>query len=82
MLAEVHEIQGGGELQTRVMDVTDTSSVHALVAEAEQATGQVDVLVHAAGGVLGQTRAPIESVTDDDWQSIMSVNVDGAFRCS
>jgi len=73
--------EAGGALHSRITDVTDTASVQALVTEAESHNGQVDVLVHAAGGVLGQSRAPIEQVSDEDWRAILAVNVDGAFRC-
>lgn len=65
------------------LDVTDSAAVAAVVADIEQrsSSGAVDVLVHSAGGVVGQQKQPIESVSDTDWAAIQSVNVTGAFHC-
>ena len=73
-----------GRIETQFLDVTDAGSVAALVtrAEAQSAHGAVDVLVHSAGGVRGQLKQPIESVSEDDWQAIQDVNVRGAFLCT
>lgn len=72
----------GGALETRKVDLTRSGEVDAFVGEAERATGTVDVLVHVAGGVRGQSRRPVEKVTDEDWRAIYSVNVEGAFYAS
>jgi 3-oxoacyl-[acyl-carrier protein] reductase len=66
----------------RAVDVTDRAAVQALVAEAEAATGSVDVLVNNAGGVLGQVGRPIEEIGPDAWQAIFDVNLSGAFWCA
>ncbi|MBW8724843.1 MAG: glucose 1-dehydrogenase [Inquilinus limosus] len=66
----------------RAVDVTDRAAVQALVAEAEAATGAVDVLVNNAGGVLGQVGRPIEEIGPDAWQAIFDVNLSGAFWCA
>ena len=70
-----------GSVALRTLDVTDARQVAELVADAEasSASGAVDVLVHSAGGVRGQSKQPIESVSEDDWQAIQDVNVGGAF---
>ena len=60
------------------LDVTDSTAVDALVDEIDP----VDIAVHVAGGVLGQTPGPLEAVSDADWRAILSVNVDGAFHLS
>ncbi len=41
--------------------------------------GRVDILVNCAGGVLGQVGQPIEQVGVADWNSIVAVNLSGAF---
>lgn len=66
------------------LDVTRTDAVDAVIAKAERSSpsGAVDVLVHSAGGVVGQTPTPLETVSDIDWEAIQAVNVDGAFRCA
>ncbi len=46
-----------------------------------RALGPVDILVHAAGGVCGQTHSPVEDVTDADWDAVMDANLRSAFNC-
>jgi 3-oxoacyl-[acyl-carrier protein] reductase len=84
---ELHETrrfcaERGCACEVRVVDVRDRDAVDALAAEAAAATGQVDVLVNNAGGVLGQVGRPLEEITPDDWQAIFDVNVTGAFYCA
>jgi 3-oxoacyl-[acyl-carrier protein] reductase len=67
-----------GRCETRVADVTDRTSVHALVRD----LGTVDVLVHSAGGVCRQVGRPLEEIDEQSWQQVFAVNVDGAFWCS
>jgi 3-oxoacyl-[acyl-carrier protein] reductase len=38
-----------------------------------------DILVTAAGGVLGQIGRPVDSVPESDWHAIFAANVDSAF---
>jgi len=66
----------GGSIETTHLDVTDEASIAKLVADRPEA---FDVFVHVAGGVLGQTRRPVETVPAGDWDSIYAVNVRGAF---
>ncbi len=69
----------GGNCQPRVVDITSSDAVQTLVAEAVQAHGRVDILVNNAGGVLGQVGRPLESVTPQQWNAILAVNLSGAF---
>jgi 3-oxoacyl-[acyl-carrier protein] reductase len=69
-------------VETRRVDVTDETAVDAFIAEIERAAGPVDVLVHVAGGVRGQSKQPIESITDAAWREIYDVNVMGAFHAA
>jgi 3-oxoacyl-[acyl-carrier protein] reductase len=73
-----------GHIQPHRVDVTDAQSVAELIstAEAHATGGTVDILVHSAGGVRGQSRQPIESVSEQDWRAIQDVNVLGAFLCA
>ena len=66
----------GGSVTPCPLDVTDAEAVAAAVAR----IGRVDVVVHAAGGVLGQSKRPFEEVSPADWQKILDVNVNGAFN--
>ncbi|MEF2071160.1 SDR family NAD(P)-dependent oxidoreductase [Consotaella aegiceratis] len=72
----------GSACEPRVLDVTDRQAVQALVAEVEEARGQVDILVNCAGGVLGQVGRPIEEISQADWERILAVNLSGAFWLS
>jgi len=72
----------GGSIHPSVVDVTDFDAVARAVAAAEAASagGAVDIAIHCAGGVKGQTKRPIEEVSVDDWRAIQAVNLDGAFH--
>lgn len=69
----------GGECEARVVDITDSAAVQALVREIVQTQGPVGILINNAGGVLGQIGRPLESVTPDQWNAILAVNLSGAF---
>lgn len=79
--AELSTLKQKARIETRVVDVTDSAAVDAFVREAE-ADGAIDVLVHVAGGVRGQAKQPVESVTDQAWREIYDVNVMGAFHAA
>jgi NAD(P)-dependent dehydrogenase (short-subunit alcohol dehydrogenase family) len=61
------------------VDVTRRSSVEELVSRTIAEFGQIDILVNCAGVIL---RKPIEEITDEEWNSIMDVNLRGVFLCS
>jgi NAD(P)-dependent dehydrogenase (short-subunit alcohol dehydrogenase family) len=67
----------GGEVAVHAMDVTDAQSVQAAVAAVAQALGTLDVLVNNAG--VAVTR-PFLDVTEQDWNDVVEVNLNGAFR--
>jgi 3-oxoacyl-[acyl-carrier protein] reductase len=58
-------------------DVGDRGSVETCVRSAERAHGRVDVMVNNAG-IAGRI-APLEEVTDDDWDQMMRVNLRSVF---
>jgi NAD(P)-dependent dehydrogenase (short-subunit alcohol dehydrogenase family) len=59
------------------VDVTDSSSVDRAVAEVLAKTGQIDVLVNNAG--IAGTAGPLSGQTDEAWQRIVDVNMNGVF---
>ena len=67
----------GGQAQAFAMDVTDRASVAGAVAETEAALGPVTVLVNNAGIPSG---AFFTKTTEEEWRSVMSVNLDGVYR--
>ena len=64
-------------LRGTVADVSDPASVSGFVDEAEAWMGPVDVLVNNAG--IGGPRAPLEEMSDEDWDQVMRVNLYGMF---
>ncbi len=61
------------------VDVTQRDSVQRMVTETLKAFNRIDILVNCAGIIV---RRPIEEVTDEEWNSIMDVNLRGVFLCS
>ena len=60
-------------------NLSDAESVEGLIGLAEEAMGSVDVLVNNAG----LTRDMLSMrLTDEDWQSVIDVNLTAAFRLS
>ncbi len=68
-----------GRMQTGALDIADRAAIFAFVGKAAATTGRIDVLVNNAGGVRGQVRQPLETVTPEAWRALFEVNVDGAF---
>ena len=60
------------------VNVSLSSSVSELAARVEAQYGAVEVLVNNAGIVRN---TPAEDTSDDEWRSILSVNLDGVFWC-
>ena len=58
------------------LDIRQRASIDALVAATLKACGRIDILVNAIGVIR---RGPIEAVTEDDWDTMMGVNLRGAF---
>lgn len=83
-LAETRDlcVQCGGHCVVCNVDVTAQAAVQNFVRAATDATGQVDILINNAGGVLGQVGRPLEEISPADWQQIFDVNVTGAFYCA
>jgi 3-oxoacyl-[acyl-carrier protein] reductase len=46
------------------------------------AVGPVDILVNAAGGVVGQVGRPLEEVPDDAWHAVLAANLTTTFLCT
>jgi NAD(P)-dependent dehydrogenase (short-subunit alcohol dehydrogenase family) len=59
-----------------VADIAEDGSAERAVERALHEFGQLDILVNNAARIVNK---PVIEMTNDDWQSIMSVNVTGAF---
>ena len=72
----------GERCRAHRLDVTDRDAVQALAKTVEAETGRIDILVHSAGGVVGQVGKPLDEVTPAEWHAILGVNLTGAFWCA
>ena len=59
-------------------DVTVEADVQALIAGAAEALGGLDIIINNAG--LGG-EVPIVDMTDDQWNLVLDVTLNGTFRC-
>ncbi|AUW43032.1 Glucose 1-dehydrogenase [Rhizobium leguminosarum] len=76
----VDEIQqGGGRALAVAADVANEAQVEAMFATAIKEFGTVDVFVNNAGL---QRDAPFHEMTSAQWDTVMNVNLKGAFLCS
>ena len=70
----------GGEMFPVPTDVGNSDSVKSLFANAEQRFGRIDVLFNNAG--VGAPGVPIDELTDEQWNTVVAVNLTGAFLCA
>ena len=59
-------------------DVTDPNQVRAIVTEATETFGRVDILVNNA---VTRRHMPLEQTTLEDWHAVLAVTLTGTFNC-
>ena len=75
----VEEIEAaGGEAFALSADVAQRADAEMLVDETVARFGSVDILVNNAGIWKG---APIEEISDGEWQEMLGINLPGPFHC-
>jgi NAD(P)-dependent dehydrogenase (short-subunit alcohol dehydrogenase family) len=72
--------QSGGRMVAILVDVADPSSVNSLFARIREEFHRLDVLFNNAG--LNAPGIPIEDLPFETWNSIVNVNLTGAFLCA
>lgn len=78
--AVVEEIrEQGGEAITNACSVSDADGVAAMVAEARERWGRIDILIHNAGIVRDRAFA---DMTLDDFRLLLDVHLVGGFLCT
>ncbi len=79
---ELVDFIGGasGALISIKTDVTNEADVQALFQKAVEKYGRVDILLNIVGAYKGG--AEIANTKEEDWDSMMSVNLKSAFLCS
>jgi NAD(P)-dependent dehydrogenase (short-subunit alcohol dehydrogenase family) len=70
----------GGETFPLQIDISRSDSVNSAIAEVMARRGRIDILVNNAG-IAGKA-APLWEQSDDDWQSVIAVNLLGAVYCT
>ncbi len=59
-------------------DITKSSEVNGMVNQVHKQFGRIDILVNNAGIIR---RGTIETVTEEDWDRVIEVNLKGTFNC-
>ncbi|TLS36256.1 SDR family NAD(P)-dependent oxidoreductase [Pseudalkalibacillus caeni] len=67
------------KIHTYTTDLTQADQSDHLVEQVIKDFQKIDILVNVAGGVVGQVHQPIENVTDEQWESILKVNLNTCF---
>jgi len=67
------------ELVTGRFDVADADAVGGFVSDVHDRFGRIDILVNNAGIA---PVVPWSEVTEENWQRVLDVNLNGAFHCS
>jgi 3-oxoacyl-[acyl-carrier protein] reductase len=67
-----------GKAISILCDITKSSEVNKMVNQVQETFGHVDILVNNAGIIR---RGTIETVTEEDWDQVIEVNLKGTFNC-
>jgi rhamnose utilization protein RhaD (predicted bifunctional aldolase and dehydrogenase)/NAD(P)-dependent dehydrogenase (short-subunit alcohol dehydrogenase family) len=76
--AEVETCFTGPAWRGVVADVADADAINAALTKTAESFGGVDIAVVSAG-IFGPS-TPIAKLTDDEWRSVLSINVDSVAR--
>jgi NAD(P)-dependent dehydrogenase (short-subunit alcohol dehydrogenase family) len=60
-------------------DVRDLDALHALVTQATEAFGRIDIAI-ANAGVASTSGRPVQVMSPDSWQQVVDVNLTGVFN--
>jgi NAD(P)-dependent dehydrogenase (short-subunit alcohol dehydrogenase family) len=77
-VAEIRQV--GGTALAFPTDVTSFRSVSAMVDVVITEYGRADVLVNNAG-IVQVPRRPFEEIPEEEWETLMAVNVKGVWNC-
>ncbi|MAI48577.1 MAG: glucose 1-dehydrogenase [Hyphomicrobiaceae bacterium TMED74] len=78
----VSEIKSsGGDALAVELNVGDAASCEAMAASALETYGRVDGIINNAALYGGLESSKAEAIAEEDWQSVMDINVSGVWRC-
>ena len=80
LLEETAALTGEARALAVATDIGDPASVAALFAQVKARFGRLDLLFNNAGS--GAPAVPLEELTPAQWQSVVDVNLSGAFYCT
>jgi NAD(P)-dependent dehydrogenase (short-subunit alcohol dehydrogenase family) len=66
-------------VQATMLDVADSAGVATFFGKVVDEYGRLDILVNNAG--VGQRVTPVVELSDEEWQRVLSVTLNGAFYC-
>ena len=70
--------KNGEEILALTCDITKSADVKAAMNQVQKTWGRIDILVNNAGTIR---RGTIETVTEEDWDRMIEVNLKGTFNC-
>ncbi len=77
-----HRISNSGKASFKQTDVTDKTSVQAMVEDTLKRHGRIDALVNNAALFANLKNRPFWEIDQDEWDKVMAVNVRGPFLVS
>ena len=78
--AAAGKLRGEGlDVRALPLDVTNTDSIHRAVEKVAQEFGRLDILINNAGTIR---RAPAVDYSEEDWATVIEVNLSSVFRLS
>src|SRR2546427_5213843 len=72
----------GGRALTALADVRSAAQVDAVVARALETFGHIHILVNNAGAPAGPDRAAVVELSEEAWDLVVGINLNGTFLCS
>ena len=76
---ELQKLCPGAQFLSVGVDVSDADAIRAMVARVMERWGKIDILVNNAG-ITGAK--PIFDMTDEDFESMIDINLTGPFKCT
>jgi 3-oxoacyl-[acyl-carrier protein] reductase len=68
----------GGQVLAVCCDISNSSEVREMMNLVQKTFGRIDILVNNAGIIR---RGTIETVTEEDWDRVIAINLKGTFNC-
>lgn len=63
-------------------DLSDSEQIEAMVRQAVEHFGQIDILVNNARAIIGRDKVPITELREDVWHHFLAINTTAVFLCT